>query len=104
MLRAKYSSETVLSRWDRIASRLLCVIFAALSVWSFADGEHSTAGLQLAFAVFWAAGGILGQAAGNAESTARRLKRRLGKTVRRELLQADLALVLFVSANLRCGG
>jgi hypothetical protein len=33
--------------------RLLCVISTALSVWSFADGEYSTAGLQLAFAVFW---------------------------------------------------
>jgi hypothetical protein len=43
----------VLSRWNRIAPPLLCVIFAALSVWSFADGEYSPAGLQLAFAVFW---------------------------------------------------
>jgi hypothetical protein len=53
MLRAKYSSETVLSHWNRIAPRLLCVIFVALSVWSFADDEYSTAGLQFAFSVFW---------------------------------------------------
>jgi hypothetical protein len=43
----------VLSRWNRIAPPLLCVIFAAVSVWSLAAGEYSTAGLQLAFAVFW---------------------------------------------------
>jgi hypothetical protein len=29
------------------------VIFVALSVWSLADGEYSTAGLQFAFSVFW---------------------------------------------------
>jgi hypothetical protein len=29
------------------------MIFAALSVWSLADGEYSTAGLQLAFSAFW---------------------------------------------------
>jgi hypothetical protein len=52
-MRAKYSSETVLSRWNRIAPPLLCMIFAALSVWSLAHGEYSTAGLQLAFTVFW---------------------------------------------------
>jgi len=43
----------MLSRWNRIAPPLLCAIFAALSVWSLADGEYSTAGLQFAFAVFW---------------------------------------------------
>jgi hypothetical protein len=43
----------MLSRWNRIAPPLLCAIFATLSVWSIADGEYSTAGLQLAFAVFW---------------------------------------------------
>jgi hypothetical protein len=43
----------MLSRWNRIAPPLLCVIFAALSIWSLAEGDYSTAGLQLAFAVFW---------------------------------------------------
>jgi hypothetical protein len=43
----------VLDRWNRIAPPLLCVIFAALSAWSFAEGEYTTAWLQLAFAVFW---------------------------------------------------
>lgn len=43
----------MLSRWNRIAPPLLCVIFAALSIWSLAEGDYFTAGLQLAFAVFW---------------------------------------------------
>jgi hypothetical protein len=29
------------------------VVFAALSAWSLADGDYSTAGLQLAFTIFW---------------------------------------------------
>jgi hypothetical protein len=43
----------VISRWNRIAPFVLCVVFAALSVWSLADGDYATAGLQLAFTVFW---------------------------------------------------
>jgi hypothetical protein len=43
----------VLSRWNRIAPPLLCVIFAALSIWSLTAGDYSTAGLQLAFSAFW---------------------------------------------------
>jgi hypothetical protein len=43
----------VLFRWNRIAPPVLCVIFAALSAWSLANGKYSTAGPQLAFAVFW---------------------------------------------------
>jgi hypothetical protein len=37
----------------RITKFVLCVAFAALSVWSFADGESATGGLQLAFSAFW---------------------------------------------------
>ena len=43
----------MISRWNRLAPAILCVVFAALSVWSLADGDYSTAGLQLAFTVFW---------------------------------------------------
>jgi hypothetical protein len=43
----------VLSRWNRIAPPLLCVIFAALSIWSLAEGDYSTGGLPLAFSAFW---------------------------------------------------
>lgn len=53
MLECGVLFRIVLSRWNRIAPPLLCVIFAALSLWSLADGDYSTAGLQLAFAIFW---------------------------------------------------
>jgi hypothetical protein len=43
----------MISRWNRIAPVFLCVVFAALSAWSLADGDYSTAGLQLAFTIFW---------------------------------------------------
>jgi hypothetical protein len=43
----------MISRWNRIAPVILCIVFAALSAWSFADGDYSTAGLQLAFGAFW---------------------------------------------------
>jgi len=43
----------VLSRWNRIAPPLLCVIFAALSIWSLTADDYSTAGLQIAFSAFW---------------------------------------------------
>jgi len=43
----------MISRWNRIAPLILCIVFAALSAWSFADGDYSTAGLQLAFTLFW---------------------------------------------------
>ena len=43
----------MISRWNRIAPIILCLVFAALSVWSFADGDYSAAGLQLAFSAFW---------------------------------------------------
>lgn len=41
------------SRWMRITQFVLWVAFAALSVWSFADDEYATGGLQLAFSAFW---------------------------------------------------
>jgi hypothetical protein len=43
----------MISRWNRIVPVVLCVVFAALSVWSLANSDYSTAVLQLAFTVFW---------------------------------------------------
>jgi hypothetical protein len=45
--------ESVLSCWNRIVPPLLCLIFAALSMWSLAGRDYSTGGLQLAFSAFW---------------------------------------------------
>lgn len=43
----------MLSRWIRIAPPLLCVVFAALCIWSLTAGEYSAALLQLVFTAFW---------------------------------------------------
>jgi hypothetical protein len=41
------------TRWNRIVTPVLCVVFAALAIWSFFEGAYGEGALQLAFSAFW---------------------------------------------------